>query len=124
MRTGVGHGHHGLRMVVRQRSDMFDIERVVSYDAERFGESGETTETITDISMWVYEPNAVDIDTEYGDRLSGELRGLAMADADIQRDDAIIYDGAPYEVNEIIYLPDSERRELMQFGLTKVTNDR
>lgn len=117
-----------IRMVVRKRLSPYDVSRSTQGQTGRFGESGATsTTTISDVPMWLFDPNEVNIDTEYGDRLGGDLQGLAIPQplsnaADIQVHDRVDHGGETYEVERIIHLPDNDDKQLKMFSLQKVNN--
>lgn len=52
------------------------------------------------VDMWVFDPNEMRQDTEYGDRLTGSLGGLCQSDADVQVNDRLTYQDRVYEVAE------------------------
>lgn len=112
-----------MRQVVRQRSTLYDLERPNHSQSGRFGESATSTTTIADVSMWLHDPTEVNMDTQYGDRLGGDLQGLAMPSADIQVHDVVQHGGDAYEVERIQHLPDNDTQVLKQFALEKRTND-
>lgn len=124
MRIPRGGGYKALKRVVRMRSSTYDLTRPsVDSGGGRFGESTETETTVASVSMWLHEPNEIEQDTEYGDRLGGDLQGLAHPSADIQTDDRLTHGGDEYEVSRIMHLPDNERKVLKQFSLERRTNE-
>lgn len=123
MRIPRSQAHGRLRTVVRHRSSLYDITRVNQNQTGRFGESSETTTTVLDVSMWVYEPNEVNVDTEYGDRLGGDLQALSLPNADVEVHDRITHGADEYEVERIMHLPDNDNKQLKLFSLQKRTND-
>lgn len=112
-----------MRTIVRRRSSLYDITRPDQGQSGRFGESTATTTTVSDVSMWLFEPNEVNIDTDYGDRLGGDLQGLALPAADIQVHDRVSHGGDTYEVERVMHLPDNDDQQLKMFSLQKRTND-
>jgi hypothetical protein len=116
--------HGTMRTIVRRRSSLYDVARPLNQgQTARFGESEAATNTITDVSMWLFEPNEVNIDTEYGDRLGGDLQGLALPSADIEVHDHVTHGADSYEVERIMHLPDNDDQQLKMFSLQKRTND-
>lgn len=122
MRIGTSRAHGSLRTVVRLKSVPYDVERPSDRDKDRFGESGATTTTVTGIQMYLFEPQAVVLDTDFGDRLDGDLRGLALPSEDIQHQDRVTHQGDTYEISEPLHLPDNGNPVLKVFSLDKVTN--
>lgn len=123
MRIPRSRAHGTMRTIVRQRSTLYDITRPSQGQTGRFGESDETTTTITDVSLWLFEPNEVNIDTEHGDRLGGDLQALALPAADVAVHDRLDHGGDSYEVERIMHLPDNDNQQLKMFSLQKRTND-
>lgn len=116
--------HESLRQVVRQRSQPYDIERPTQDATARFGESEDvSTTTISGVDMWVYDPQEVNLDTEFGDRLGGDLQALALPSADVQVHDRITHGIDAYEVERVMHLPDNDRQKLKKFALNRRTND-
>lgn len=114
--------HGTLRQIVRQRATPYDIVRPDEDQSGRFGENAESTETVNDVDMWLYEPNEVNVDTEYGDRLGGDLRGLALPSADVEVHDRINHGLDTYEVEQIMHIPDNDEQVLKMFSLQRRTN--
>jgi hypothetical protein len=116
--------HEALRQVVRQRSRPYDLERPTQHAAARFGESEDvSTTTITDVDIWVYDPQEVNVDTEFGDRLSGDLQALALPNADVEVHDRLTHGVDSYEVERVMHLPDNDRQKIKKFALNKRTNE-
>lgn len=124
MRIPRGGGYKALKRVVRMRSSTYDLARpTIDSGGGRFGESSESTTTVAGVSMWLHDPEEIDQDTEYGDRLGGDLQGLAHPSADIQVDDRLTHGGDEYEVSRIMHLPDNDRQVLKKFALQRRTNE-
>jgi hypothetical protein len=123
MRIPLSRSHQALQTVVRRRSVVKKIERPDVDSGGRFGEHAETTSTVDGVSMWLFNPTEVNVDTEYGDRLSGDLEGLAMPSADVSVDDRITHGADVYEVDRIFAIPDEDRTALKRFSLQRRTND-
>lgn len=123
MRIARSRAHGTMRTVVRKRSSLYDITRPTQGSTGRFGESDETTTTVSDVSMWLHEPSEANLDTEYGDRLDGDLQGLALPQADVQVHDRIDHGGDTYEVDRIMHLPDNDNKKLKLFSLDRRTNE-
>jgi hypothetical protein len=123
MRLPFSRSRGALRTVVRNRASLYDITRPDQTSTGRFGETAETTATINDVSIWIYNPREQDIDTEYGERLNGELNALSMPNADVAVHDRLTHGGETYEVTNIAHLPDNDTKVLKMFALDKVVND-
>lgn len=123
MRIPRSRAHGTMRTVVRRRSALYDVTRPTQGQSGRFGESAESTTTVTDVSLWLFEPNEVNVDTDYGDRLGGDLQGLSLPGANVEVHDRISHGGDAYEVERIMHLPDNDNQQLKMFSLQKRTND-
>lgn len=123
MRFGLDGGHHALRRVVRLRSSEYDLTRRTDDGKGRFGEHDESTTTVSDVSLHLFQPNEINVDTEHGERLGGDLQGLALPTADLQFDDRLSHGGESYEVEDIIHIPDGDDQVLKMFSLVRRTND-
>jgi hypothetical protein len=112
-----------MQTVVCKRASDYDLTRPTTTESGRFGESSETTTTVSDVSLWVYRPDELNDDTEYGDRLTGDLNALAQPEADIQVQDRLTHGVDEYEVKELMHLPDNDDKVLKKLSLEKRTNE-
>jgi hypothetical protein len=110
-------------MVVRKRVSEYDVTRSKLSQEARFGGSSESeTRVIEGVKLWLHQPNEVNIDTEYGDRLGGDLQGLALPDADIDVHDRVTYLGEEYEVDRVFMIPNEDSPVVKQFSLQRKVN--
>lgn len=123
MRLPFSRSRGAMRTVVRRRTSDYDLTRPTQSSGGRFGEHSESTTTVTDVSLWLFEPSEVNIDTEFGDRLGGDLQGLALPSADIQVHDRVTHGPDTYEVERIAHMPDNDDKVLKRIALDKRTND-
>lgn len=123
MRLPRSSGLDGIVTVVRVRSTTYTFVRGDTQTA-RFGESAQGSTTDITADAWLFEPEELPLDTEYGDRVGGDLQGLAMPGADIERHDEVQHGTDTYEVSRIIHLPDEDTQRLKLFSLQRITNDR
>lgn len=111
MRFGFSRADEMIRQVVRQKSSLYDLTRPSDEANARFGESDPSTTTVSDVSLYLFDPGESAIDTQFGDRLTGDLNGLALPSADIEDGDELTHDGTVYEV--------AEKPEMVKDGLIK-----
>lgn len=123
MRIPRSSGLEAIATVVRVRSRTYTFVRGDTQTA-RFGESTEGSTTDIAADAWLFEPEELPVDSEYGDRVGGDLQGLAMPDADIERHDEVTHGTDTYEVSRIIHLPDEDTQHLKLFSLQRITNER
>lgn len=121
MRIPTSNSHQRLRQIIRTRSDTYDIERV-STSSGRFGETDQSTTTITGVELWVYDPLQTNVGTQFGERLGGDLQAVALPNADIQYDDRITHGAATYEVDTIVHKPDEDDQQYKLVAFTNVVN--
>lgn len=112
-----------MRGIVRRRAVDYDVVRPSITSGGRFGENSESTQTISNVSLWVYAPDEINVDTEYGERLGGDLQLLAQPSADIEVQDRITHGTDTYEVEEIHHIPDDADTVLKMASLQRRTND-
>lgn len=112
-------GGRMVQSILRGKVEEFTIERPTETTGARGGT--ETTATHKE-SLWVGSPMEIEMDTEYGDRLTGSLVGLAFPDADIQERDRLTYQSVPYEVAETVITDDSGD-VVMNINLVRRVND-
>lgn len=123
MRIPRSRAYDSMATVVRKRAVSKSIERPDVDASGRFGEHDETTTTVTGVDMWLYDPTEVNVDTDFGDRLGGDLEGLALPSADVQVNDRVDHGVETYEVDRIYHLPDEDQQVLKRFSLQRRTND-
>lgn len=124
MRVPFSRAYGSLRTVVRRRSSSYDLQRPDETMDGRFGEHDDATvTTVSGVDVWLFEPEEVNLDTEHGDRLQGDLNGLSLPSADVQVHDRVTHGGDVYEVDDIAHLPDNDNQQLKAFSLTKRVND-
>lgn len=123
MRVPRSGGHKALRRVVSTRVVSYGITRPEEASVGRFGESVDTSSVSHTADLWLFEPNEINIDTEYGDRLGGDMQGLAMPAADLEVHDRLDHGTDTYTVNRIMHIPDNDSPVLKMFSLERQTND-
>lgn len=112
-------GPSAIGSIVSTRSNTYTITRPTYTSGARGGT--ETTAT-HDVDIWVFSPREINIDTEYGERLTGSLAGLAHPAEDIEEGDRLTYQQIPYEVEETV-ITDEASDVVMVVNLTRRTND-
>lgn len=118
MRLPTGAGHRGLRMIVRQNLVEYTLERPDG----NIGALGETraSDTNPTANLWLFRPGEVPLDTDFGERLTGNLRGLALPGENVQEGDRLTWNGDKYRVAEKVETQDSV---LIRLGLERAVND-
>lgn len=112
-------GAQTLESIAQDRMETFTVER----PTETTGARGGTDSTSThEVDMWVFSPMEVTTDTEYGDRLTGSLGGLAHSSADVAEGDRITYQSVPYEVTGTV-VTDEVDDVLMAINFERRSND-
>jgi hypothetical protein len=84
---------------------------------------GTESETEFEVDIFVGSPNEISTDTEYGERLTGSLAGLALPSADLQEGDQLTYQNVPYEIEEIITSDDDAGDIFQALNLVRRVND-
>lgn len=111
MRFGFSRANETIRQIVSQKTALYDLTRKVDEANGRFGEHDASEATVTDVPLYLFNEGESAIDTDFGDRLSGDLEGLALPDADVRKGDELTHDGTVYEVDE--------KPEMVKDGLIK-----
>lgn len=120
MKTPTSSGERFMRSTISSRFETYTVERP-SKTTGPMGGSETTTDRSVDI--WVFDPMEMRDDTEYGDRLRGNLGGLTDPSADIQVNDRITHEGDTYEVAETMTF-DGEHRDVYKLlDLVRMVND-
>lgn len=122
MRFAISRAHEGLRQVIRQKAQTYDLTRPTDESKGRFGESDETTTTVTGISLYLFQPNEVNVEEIGGERLEGDLFGLSIPSADVEYNDRLTHGIEDYEVTDVIHYPSEEDQQIKLFSLEKITN--
>lgn len=123
MRVPRSGGHKALRRVVSTRIVTYQITRPDEASVGRFGESIDTSTATHSADLWLFEPNEINIDTEYGDRLGGDMQGLAMPSANMEVHDRLTHGAETYSVNRLMHIPDNDNQVLKMFSLERQTNE-
>lgn len=115
------------RWRIRERSSSYDLTRPSGSQTGRFGErptdSSESTTTVSGVSLWLFMPESAPSGVSMGERLEGDLQGIALPGADVQYGDRLSHGGNKYDVTtEVFGVPNDADPEYMTFALEKVTN--
>jgi len=123
MRIPRSNAQNKMQTIVRLRSSLYDLERPDESSTGRFGDSNDQpTTTVSDVDIWLFQPQETNIDTEFGDRLQGDLQGLSLPAADVEVQDRVTHGVDEYEVQQIYHLPDNGSKKLKLFDLQKREN--
>lgn len=119
MRLPTSKGHRALRMIVRKRAETFTITRPTEGSGAMGGTSSESTH---EADVFVFAPSETSADTQYGDRYTGALGGLALPTEDVEKGDRLTYQNVPYEVAEVS-TSDDVGDTLVRLSFERRTND-
>lgn len=105
-RSGGAPSDYGTKVI----TDLIDARTqsvVVTRPTKTTGSLDETTETTAEHTeqIWFVSPRKSVTNVDTGERVNGDLRGLAPDPLDIQKDDRITYGGVEYEVDTVIGRP-------------------
>jgi hypothetical protein len=114
-------GHSGIRRVIRARSEPFDVHRP-SDTTGRYGEDSTEWTVVATADLWVQPPRQVTEDTEFGERYSGDMVALGLADANIEERDRVLVGAETYEVEAVEYSPHRDDAELIRITFERVVN--
>lgn len=96
----------GITAIIRARARAVTVSR----PAQSTGSLDETTETTSDHQedIYLHDPNESIAEVEAGERTTGDLGGLVVADGsvDIEHGDRITYGGVEYEVDTVVGYPE------------------
>lgn len=109
-----------MRQAVRENMDVTTVSRPTE-QIGRYGDVDDTYQTHS-AEMWLFDPNETHEQTDYGVRLEGTLRGLAMPSADIEVRDEVDHGGETYEVLDIEHVNSNSDKTLKVFGLDVKNN--
>lgn len=102
------HGLAGLTRVIGARTTAVSVTRPTTST----GDLDQTQESLSGHteSMWLFEPFESIAQEITGERLSGALGGLLVADGtvDLQTNDRIAHGGVEYEIDTIVGHPDDD----------------
>lgn len=118
MKLPTSSGERLLRATISSRFETYTLERPSKTTGPMGG--SESTSTVT-ADIWVFDPQEIREDTEYGDRLTGSLGGLTSPTADVSVNDRLSYHGETYEVAETM-LSDGAEDVYMLLDLVRVVN--
>jgi len=114
-----GRGVAGITHIIGARATATTVKRVT----ESKGSLDATTETTAAHTedVWLFDPTETNIQASAGERVTGDLGGLAVADGnvDIQHGDRLTHGGVEYEVDTVVGVPDDARTEYWQITLLR-----
>lgn len=98
----------GLGAILRGRT----APKTVTRPTKSTGSLDQTTETTASHteSLYLFRPQEAVADTMAGERITGDLGGLAIADGtvDLSKDDRVTYGGVEYELDTIVGVPEDD----------------
>lgn len=97
MNLPTSRGSRALGAVIDTRMSQYTFDRP---SAATGAMGGVDTDSDVTADIWLFRPMEVQTDTDFGERLTGELGGLALPTADIQVGDRVTYQSTEYEVAE------------------------
>lgn len=110
-----------LRTIISARSQSYTVTRNVT-TKNTLGETVDDSSTTHEVNMWLHQPGEANVETERGERLAGDLQGIAEGDPDLEVNDEVTHRGQEYSVDDMIGLPNDQDPEFTKFSLVKVTN--
>lgn len=122
MRIGDSFGHEGIRRVIRLRSNTYTVTRQTGTEDVGMGETRPTTSTL-DVDAYLYLPTETPIETEFGDRLDGDLNGVALPSADVEARDVYTHGGTDFVVTDVMYRPSNSDQQYQLFALEERHTD-
>lgn len=103
-----GRAFGAITKIISARSDAKTVKR----PTESIGSLGETKETTGEHTehLWLFSPDENRVQSVAGERLTGDLAALAVADGstDVKPDDRITHGGVEYEVDTVVGQPNDE----------------
>jgi hypothetical protein len=111
--------HSGMRRIISARSEPLVVTRPTT-TVNSLDETVETTNEHTE-TVWLYEPQERRAAQQTGERVTGALGGLAVADGtfDMERGDRVTHGGVEYEADAIVAQPSTDNTELYVIDFTR-----
>ena len=122
MRLSRQPGRHAIQHIVRLRSQTYAVSRQDGVSDVGRGETRPDTTTV-DVDALLFNPIDVQEIVDFGERMAGDLNGLAQPSADVQVGDIYTHGDVDYEVNAVTGQPSDEDSVVLRFGLEKMTNE-
>lgn len=97
MNLPTSRGHDALHAAISSRMTTYTLTRPTQTTGAMGGTDGTTD---VSVELWVFDPNEVNTDTDFGERLNGSLGGLTQPSTDVQVGDRLTYQSIEYEVAE------------------------
>lgn len=114
-----GRGLRGITRIISARTTPTTITR----PNEQKGSLDQTEEFTSthQEDLWVFAPNEQRIQSLAGERLTGDLAALAIADGtvDVQPDDRLTHGGVEYEVDSVEGRPDDAETDYWTISLIR-----
>lgn len=105
--------------IIRAQSDSYTITRVTGMTTDASGYVTETTSTHNE-DIYLFDPSAISVQSELGERMEGDLMGRALPSADLQEDDRLNHGGVKYEIVRLDPLPSASQEAFKSITLERV----
>lgn len=109
-----------IKKVITSNASEKTFERQ-SFSKDSVGENVSTTSDVA-VTAWLFRPQDSNVQTNFGERLDGDLSGLAHGSEDIQVNDRVTVGTTTYEVQAINNLPNDDNTSYKFFSLIRVHN--
>lgn len=111
-----------MRQIIRIRSQTYTVTRPGA-EGSKSAMGEEITDTSTvDVDALLYSPREDEQPTDFGNRVTGDLNGLALPSADVQVEDVYAHGSDDYVVTDVTHVPSDENKTLKQFALDMKVN--
>lgn len=106
-----GRGIRGITRIIGARATAKTVDRPTE-STDSLDSTTETTDDHTE-RVWLFNPDENSVNTMAGDRITGDLGGLIVADGtvDVTNGDRITHGGVEYEVDTVEGRPDDEQTD-------------
>lgn len=109
----------GITKIISARASATSVKRPTE-EVGSLGETKETTEEHVE-DLWLFDPDENRVQAATGERLTGDLAGLTLADGrtNIEHGDVIVHGGVEYEVDTVVGMPDDENPDYWAVALLR-----
>lgn len=109
----------GISRIISSRASAQSVTHVTTTKDSLDSKTETTTESIEDV--WLFDPDETSVQSVGGERITGDLGGLAVADGtvNIGNGDRMSHGGIEYEVDTSVGVPDDEQTDYWQISLIR-----
>jgi len=113
-----------LKQLIHLNSSEYTVQRDV--DEQGKSKYGETVHSDSELlrTLYVFDPNEVNVPTQFGERIQGDMFAISLPNTDVVRGDVVEHPNGLLEVEETDLYQQYGETVYEYYALQRVSNDR